>query len=388
MNDDGTKPISPPKPEGDPIKPLRTYEGDVAEVLANRKSSTISIALAESRKNTGEERLSSNFDAEDTSASKKKIFIALISLFLIGIGVVGAYYLYSISPLASTPHAAQTIEAASSLIPSDAQRSISIDNMSSASVINAVRTEIAKPQDANTIKEIVLVQTENNQRFRVAAPDMIKTMDINVPDILSRTITDDWMLGVYADANGTKTAFVVVNVDYFQNAFAGMLQWEKLMADDLKQYLYENTPSDITAATQDTSTNSSSTPINPLENIEGILPSTVSSTSSQPKTNTHGILSEGGPERTSDNSPQTSFTSTTPSEITDQTTEINPGYAVLSGSFVDRIIQNKDVREFVTSDGNILFLYSFIDEKRLVVAGSEAALTEVLNRLEQQAFVR
>jgi hypothetical protein len=61
---------------------------------------------------------------------------------------------------------------------------------------------------------------------------------------------------------------------------------------------------------------------------------------------------------------------------------------VIRGNFIDRIVQNKDVREFVTSDGKIIFLYSFIDNTKLVVTGSEATLSEILRRLEQQTYVR
>ena len=131
------------------------------------------------------------------------------------------------------------------------------------------------------------------------------------------------MLGVYADGNGTKTAFVIATVDYFQNAFAGILQWESTMADDLKQYLYANTPADIALGTSTASTSASM------------------------------------------NRP-----------------------VILRGSFIDRIVGNKDVREFVTSDGNVLFLYSFMNNTELAITGSEAALSAILNRLEQQAFVR
>jgi hypothetical protein len=68
--------------------------------------------------------------------------------------------------------------------------------------------------------------------------------------------------------------------------------------------------------------------------------------------------------------------------------ETNPSYIILRGSFIDRIIKNKDVREFTAGNGDVIFLYSFIDSTKLVVTGSESALSEILNRLEQQAFVR
>lgn len=426
-----------PRPVATSQKVIRTYEGDVAEVLAHRKSSTVSIALAESRKNTGEDRLGSTEapsgtgGSDDTGGSEagesshvgKKALIALISLILIGVGVVGAYYLYSISPLAPTSRGVPETQAVQSLVPRDAQTAISVDGVSIINIIRAVRAEIAKSQAPDTIKEIVLTQTKNGQHFRVTGPDMMNIMDIRAPDILLRALADNWMLGVYADVNGAKTVFVIATVDYFQNAFAGMLQWEGLMADDLKQYLYQNPSSDTTVAMPALPKAAVDAMINPLANIDSILPTVpkttsvpngtpaktastsakaASSSSAQASGGRRGSFSEG----TSGGSAQNVVTQGNPSsslhaQMTSSTTILglastsaaifggtSQPYVILRGSFVDRIIHNKDVREFITSDGNILFLYSFIDNTKIVVTGSEAALSEILNRLERQAFVR
>jgi hypothetical protein len=58
------------------------------------------------------------------------------------------------------------------------------------------------------------------------------------------------------------------------------------------------------------------------------------------------------------------------------------------GSFQDKLVGNKDVREFTDSNGNTLFLYSFIDNNTLVIAQNEAALGEIISRFESRAYVR
>ena len=58
------------------------------------------------------------------------------------------------------------------------------------------------------------------------------------------------------------------------------------------------------------------------------------------------------------------------------------------GSFHDKLIKNKNVREFTDNSGNVLLLYSFIDNNTLVIAQSEAALGEIITRFENQAYVR
>ncbi len=312
--------------------------------------------MAEKKRKTGENRIGNkDIITEENkkgegSHNTKKILIALTSLILIGLGVGGGYYFYLMSPLAITSTAKPQTPVITSLVPADSHVSLPIDNLTPINIINTVRAEMAKIQPNNTIKEIVPIQTNNAQKFRLNSTDMINTMDINAPDILKRSLSNDWMLGVYADNQGAKTVFIVADIDYFQNAFAGMLQWESVMPDDLKQYLFTNTPADI-----------SSTPL-----LNTPIPANTVSSTTGTTTATTSISSS---------TPPTSY-------------QNSPTYNVFHGSFIDKIINNKDVREFQTN-GQLVFLYSFIDNNnKLIITGSESALSEVLNRLEQNAFVR
>jgi len=198
---------------------------------------------------------------------------------------------------------------------------LAIDGLSPPAALSHIAVEVNKPWPANSITEIIPIETSaTGQKARVTEPEMQSLMEVNPPDILTRSLDQPWMLGVYTDESGNHDAFVVVATNFFQNAFAGMLQWESVMADDLKQYLGTANVSDI---------------------------ANVGASSTEPLS----------------------------------------AYA-LNGHFEDRIIMNKDVRAFVTTDGQTLFLYSFVDNSKLVVAKNEATLREILTRLENQAFIR
>lgn len=297
-----------------PQKAIRTYESDVADVLAHKNISTARIVMDENKKQTGEDRIGSapmeevekiQNNAEPSHILRKSI-IALLSLILIGAGVGGAYYFYSISPLAQTqtPQAPQPT-GLSSIVPTDKQIIISIDNKNPNQIINLVKAEVEKNNDPGTIKEIIFVKTSGTQKFRVTASEMVAIMNINAPDILLRALSDAWMLGIYTNSDNKKDVFIIATNNYFQNAFAGMLQWENVMPDDFKQYLFAGAQT----------------------------------------------------------------------------------YPILNGSFTDRIIKNKDVRKFVSTN-NETFIYSFIDNSRLVITGKESTLEAILGRLEQKAYVR
>lgn len=341
------------------LKPLRTYEGDVAEVLAHTKASTASIAIAEAKKQQGEEQLGNNKEPAESSHAGKKLVLALISLLLIGGGLVGAYYLYSKSPLAAVTPQAPATQTSTSLIPADTQEALLINGLNPLLTLSQIKNELAKPGNPDSITEIIPIQSANGVSTRLSARDMLDYMEITPPDVLTRSLNQNWMLGIYEDTNGSRSAFVVVSTNFFQNAFTGMLQWESVMADDLKQYIVPtgtggiaNTPeSSVNLTTQ---TNSSMIP-------GAATSSTTLATSTKTIASTSPVIT--APVLTS-----------TPYSI--------------QGHFVDRIIMNKDVRAFQTYDGRTLFLYSFIDNTRLVVAANEATLTEILNRLEKEAFVR
>lgn len=329
------------------LRPLRTYESDVAELLSRKKTSSVTIALAENKRNSGEESLSNNISeniSQENSNAGKKILLILVSLILIGSGVVGAYFLFLKSPLApATP--VITVEKITSLVPNDAQVVISIDNLTPTDIQKKIQNEVEKVQEVDTIKEIVLTKTNNNVKSRVSGPEILKVMDITPPDILERSLSQDWMLGVYVNEEGYKDVFVLFTNNFFQNAFAGMLQWESVIADDIKQYLYySSTPSGI---------------------------ANVSEGSELPPTS---IDSELG-------------TSTDDMELEDNAPKISKNFTI-RGSFEDRIVRNKDERAFRTYDGDILFIYSFLDNKKLLLATKESTLSEILSRVEKDAFVR
>lgn len=315
---------------------IRTYEGDVAKTITARGTSAIDMAMAEKKRETGDENVLTN--SEPPTSHKKSILI-IISLVLVLAGLGGGYYLYSISPLAVvTPQVIQT--KTSSLVPSDAQAIVAIDGLTAIEIIQAIQGKISSIQNPGTITEIVPYTSDlNGTKSRVTAQQMIKILKIPAPDILIRSLTPSWMLGAFTDSNNKKNIFIVIKNNFFQNAFAGMLAWESVMPDDLKQYLFSVAPQGVSNSTSPSSTITSS--------------STLASTSPEAETLAPVIP-----------------------------------YFTLRGQFQDKIVKNKDVREFITADGDTLFLYSFIDNNRMVISANENTLAEIILRLEREAYVR
>ncbi len=244
----------------------------------------------------------------------KNFLLILISLVLIAGGIYAGYYLYKISPLATmlkrepknTEVTVPTILDSGSFFQVDSKINIAIDGKNENQIISQIRTEVAKEIEPNKIKEIVLTKTTENITKKVTAEELLEIFTIPVPELIIRSISPEWMLGVYSGIGNQKHLFVITTNNFFQNTFAGIIQWEKTMPQDLKLY----------------------------------------------------------------------------------TTNQNDGNFTLKGLYKDKIIKNKDVREYVLDNGHINYLYSFVSNDKLVITDSEDALDEIIIRLEKNAFVR
>jgi|GEM_PF-493580 len=330
--------------ENSDLKRLRTYESDVADALSHKHTSVASIAIAESIKK--EEAIATEpvQDREAPPVSQSapknhsvfKMLLIVLILIFIGGGIGAAYYLYSKSPLAPSPQTTipEPTTNSSGVVSINTEEVINIQGMDLLAVRDRITAAVEKPHSPGNIHELIFTNGQN----RVTEAEMLTLMQIDAPDILKRSLTNPWMLGIYTDDMGEKDVFVAATTNFFQNTFAGMLQWENIMADDLKLY---------------------------ISSARGIVNAPIASSTVE-------VL---GPNGT------TTSVSQPPSSSIEQ-------YFTLRGQFEDRIIMNKDVRVFRTANRNILFLYSFINNSTLVFTTKEQTLVEILNRLEKQAFMR
>ena len=58
------------------------------------------------------------------------------------------------------------------------------------------------------------------------------------------------------------------------------------------------------------------------------------------------------------------------------------------GRFVDKIIKNRDTRQYMANNGEIIFLYSFIDKNTIIIGANETIIPVLLERIEKQAYIR
>ena len=319
-------------------KALRTLEGDIEEAVQERNVSTASIVMAEQIK----ERRSSNLG--------KKFLIIFASILLVAIGIGGAYYIYLKSPLSPSAPAAPQAAAVSSIVSPDAQKTLDESGLGSGAAKLAVENALSNiGNSSGSILQIIPIEKGSaGAESIINTNDFLLGIGLPAPDVLFRSLNSQWMLGTYND-NGAAAPFMILTEDFFQNAYAGMISWEKTMPDDFANIFgYANKAAGQPAV--------SIAYYNPITSSTSTLLTSSSSSSEN----------------------SSLATSTTPPAA----------YFNIQGSWRDGVIENKDVRAFYQPDETMLILYSFVDNNTIVITTDENALAEIINRLEKQTFTR
>jgi hypothetical protein len=250
----------------------------------------------------------------------KPFLLTIISVVFIGAGIFEGYLLYTKMQANKAPVVLNEPIVIPSVLPKDKQISLTIGSEKGNNLVTKIYGELTK-QSAPTGKiiELRLFEQDAATTKYVAASSFIDKLNTHMPDVITRSLTDRWMLGLFGEETGQQTTFLALTTDFFQNAFAGMLAWEeRSMADDLALLLN----------------------FKDRAKKDEIASSTVSS------------------------------------------------YFGINGRFSDKTIRNRDVREFRSLSGDLLFLYSFINKETLLITTTESSFIALVDRIEKDAYVR
>ncbi len=236
----GTEPMAKPTVHNDPsIKPLRTFKSDAEEAVRYQNISAAQIAIAEQKK----KQASTPVEREEGEKSSSVGILALALIILL-VGAGGAYYWFFVmkkNPASALPQELRV----STIIPYAKANTVIIGQGNIMDTIGgAIRAAELEP---NSVYALIPVPQGTTT---VAAPVTSLLRDTKIPSMLSRSLASQYMVGAY---NGTtKDPFVILKNTYFQNAFAGMLEWEKDLRNDLISLIRVSRPQDeITLVNRD-----------------------------------------------------------------------------------------------------------------------------------------
>ncbi len=347
------------------IKALRTFQGDVAEAIKNQGTSVLSIALAEKRREQEQAQKQKSAGLTPTpiipktelpttpslkqqavviespvtnapvtvksapvnhEARNKGILITLSAFFiLLGIGAVGMFYMFQ----KNTPLPVAKESRNKTLVAYNKASAITVDTATEDELfetINRQRRDNVLSNNETFYVSLVLTATDDSLQ-PISSPAFFALFKQNAPASLIRAFGSKMMFGFYKTTQNEP--FLLIQVESFDNAYAGMLEWEKLMNADIGALFTNRTLS-----------------------ITEVIPPTGSSTA------------------------------TTTTQRT-----LNADIAN-AGAFEDETIKNKDIRILRTKQGDTILLYSFIDKNTLIITSSTEVLSTMVNKIADQKLVR
>lgn len=214
------------------IRRLRTYKEDVAEALKREKTTVVKMVLDEQRRKEGIAQMAA-------PSSKKNAVLAWLGIILLVLGGMTIAAVYVSKKDGETGIINQGGIKIASLVFAESEKKISITDTPSDRLSKIIKLEVGSAD--------IRLDTVQNLRFTEAgsvvsskgepietdinAARLWSALSINLPPVLLRSLSDEFMVGVHA-WNGNQ-AFVILKNNFYENAFAGMLKWEETMAKDL-----------------------------------------------------------------------------------------------------------------------------------------------------------
>lgn len=204
---------------------IRTFQSDLADTIKSGQGSLVKIAMAEHNKLELEKK---NVDP----ASRKNIIFVLvgIALILLAIGMIG-YGIYQkvpkTVPLTQNPTGLPTV------ITIESTQGLNVTGLTRDNIGTLLgRTYTNATPTLNTILRVLpFTQDVGSAQHILTSSEFFNLLESQIPTGLVRSFDPVFTIGVHAyNGNGLFLAF---KTDSYTTAFAGMLDWEHSMFDEL-----------------------------------------------------------------------------------------------------------------------------------------------------------
>ncbi|MBP9771376.1 MAG: hypothetical protein KBD16_00410 [Candidatus Pacebacteria bacterium] len=324
---------------------IRTLQSDIAHTVHKNQLSIAGIALAQKEK--GRTVIE---DAEEEGGKGRRIALILGSILLIigGLGALAAAVYFMASP--NTPFLTNE-DIVDTIIPAEKAEMFDTSTSTRTAILQKIDSFM---NDGNAtpleVRALLLtkasVGTTSVQEI-IPFDAFFEAIGSRAPGRLVRTLGPEHMLGAIGNE-----PFLITPHSSYENAFAGLLEWEPLMEDDLSFIVRT-----------------------PLEPVPPVVDVPIATTSSS----TLDVLMA----TTSGTAPSIATTSpiatTTPPEIEPQPT-------FHTSTWKDIVVRNVDARALIRDDGEVLLLYTFLPDNLLLFVSRKETMSVILEILATPQF--
>jgi len=221
------------------LKTIRTYLSDMADTVRANEASVIKVALAEQKRH---ERDMIYKKMEGTPF--KKFLWVLGGIILIAGAIYGTIF---ISKEKEKKDILSQVVIEKALVSYDKILSIDINETDDLiEKINTAKNELMSLEKQNLLGFISITKQIAEKKEKVGVAEFFSKMNFRAPSSLVRSLSDSYMVGVYnkdetPPNSGDTGLFIILQPKDYTYVYAGMLEWEELMASDMFDLFSLNT---------------------------------------------------------------------------------------------------------------------------------------------------
>ena len=208
-----------------PLKQIRTFQGDVADALRRQEESLVSI---QRREHLRQSLTGSSADASSKNSNRwrKAILFIIGSLVLFMVGTASIWYAYNeFVRKTSTPIGEKP---ANRFISSNNEVGLEFATTSRESLINTITRTLGDVPPGELRHVVLRQEAKDNNGVLLSTSDFLNRLESRASGSLIRAFNPLFMLGAFGE-----NAFIIIKLASYENAFAGMLLWEKNLAQDI-----------------------------------------------------------------------------------------------------------------------------------------------------------
>jgi hypothetical protein len=336
---------------------LHTMKTDLQSAAINKKLTIVRAASMEAQKRAAAGEVPT-LATKKPGGFRSSLFLVVTILVLVALGGAALYAVYylKVKPVTQGPVGVGILFA-------EQQLALPIDGQSAANVKQSIERVMSQGGANGTIVEIVPT-TQGGDSSAPVRPattgEFLRALGAHPTDEFVRSLSDQFFFGIHF-ADSPSPVFVIPVVSY-DNAFAGMLAWEKTIdielggifvqlplyrASAVKALIASTTAPEATS----TATTFATTTATSTKTGQGTTTKVVASTTSivAPSTAANPTMNELSPPRT----------------------------------FKDLVMKNYDVRALKDDNDGIVLYYSFPPTQNLlIISASPYSFPEIISRLQ------
>ncbi len=213
---------------GDDVQTVRTFESDAAEYIKKTGQSRASIALAESKRETDEQK---RFRFEEKKFDKEKAkFVLMISGILV---LAGAIIFLAFVLLKPDGPPELTYVQGQPIIIIDQEKIIDLAALPDDKALEKISTTVRSGTvGVGAILSFKIVKTSPEKIEEIDTEEFFRLVAKFAPNKLVRSLENKYALGLLG-FDGSQP-FLIFKTDSFENAYSGMLEWERSVPIELK----------------------------------------------------------------------------------------------------------------------------------------------------------